>query len=85
MSNLIKSLVFVLAVTSVSFSAAFGVIDGKKVFGTGKGHFNAINTAVTRVKGLKEMRAKHYITAYEYSVRVKNIIRTLRLKGLNIQ
>ena len=84
MFKLIKSLVFVVAVSSVAFSASLGVIDGHRVTGTGQREHAALCNAVIAVKCLKKQRASNYLNAEEYEIRVKAILASLRAKGLNV-
>ena len=80
----IKSLVFIVAISSVAFSASVGMIDGHRVTGTGQREHAALCNAVIAVKCLKRQRACNYLNAKEYVIRVKNILASLRAKGLNV-
>lgn len=85
MYKLIKSLVFILAVTSVAFSASIGMIDGHIVTGKDKREHAAICNAVIAVNCLKKQRASNYISEHEYNIRVKTILRTLIMRGLTVK
>lgn len=84
LKNLIKSLLFIFAVTSIAFSASIGMIDGYRVTGTGQREHAALCNAVIAVRMLKRQRACNYLTEKEYCIRVKSIIRSLELKGLKV-
>jgi len=84
MYKLIKSLLFIVAVSSVTFSASLGMIDGHRITGTGQREHAALCNAVIAVKMLKRQRACNYLTCEQYEIRVRAILSSLRMKGLKV-
>ena len=84
MTKLIKMVIFVVAVSSIAFSASIGMIDGHRITGTDKRQHAALCNAVIAVRCLKRQRADNYLSWENYTIRVKNILTSLRSKGLRV-
>ena len=85
LTKLIKSLLFIFAVSSVTFSASYGMIDGHRITGKGKAEYNYLCNAVIAVNYLKSRRACQYISNDEYAIKVKIILASLKAKGLIVR
>lgn len=85
MFKFLKSLIFIVAITSAAAAHSFGIIDGYRVTGDNKRQHAAICNAVIAVNVLKRQRADRYIDTQEYIIRVRTILKGLQLRGIRVK
>jgi len=80
-----KSIIFAFALISTTYSFAIGKIDGHVVTGSTKQDYYRINNAVIAVRVLKRQRADKLLSDTQYIIRVRNILKTLQVKGITVK
>lgn len=80
-----KSLIFVVALASLTLATSQAAIDGHRLTGTTRGDHAAICNAVIACNVLKRQRADRYINNEQYEIRIKAILKRLQAKGIRVR